>query len=129
MYALFSFLPMLISLVFLLGGYAFFEVPLNLMSVLAIPLIIGIGIDDGVHTMYRFKQEQEASIITVMSEVGYAVFLTSLTTVLAFGSMTMSSMQGNISMGWILLIGVVLCYLLTLTLIPALLAMKNKSKN
>ena len=71
----------------------------NFTNFMALPLIIGIGIDDGVHMLHRYRIEGRGSIPIVVKYTGRAILLTSLTTMIGFGSMGLASHKGMASMG------------------------------
>jgi predicted RND superfamily exporter protein len=119
-YTLLTMTPLAFAAVWLAGGYGLFGAPFTLMNVMALPLILGIGIDDGVPICHRFRREKGKGLGEVLSSVGRAVFLTTATTMLAFGSLAGSHMQGNVRMGLILFFGVGLCFVMSVTLLPAL---------
>ena len=96
--------------------------------ILALPLIIGIGIDDGVHLIHRYHYEGKDAIFTVFSSTGKAIIITSLTTMLAFGSLIFAIYRGFGSLGSALFLGVGTCLLASLFILPALLAMTEKNK-
>ena len=92
---------------------------LNMMNIMVLPLIIGIGIDDGIHIMHRYIIEKDLDI--VFKSTGKAILLTSLTTMLAFGSLWFSTYRGLGSLGISLFIGAATCFLATLFIIPLIL--------
>ena len=100
----------------------------TLLNIMAIPLIIGIGIDDGVHVLHRYKIEGLSSMNTVFRSTGKAITISSLTTMLAFGSLVFATFRGYGSMGLAMFIGVGMCLLATVTLTPAILAISERKK-
>ena len=101
---------------------------ITLLNIMAIPMIIGIGIDDGVHIVHRYQIEGFKSHKQVFASTGRAVFLTSVTTMVGFGSLWFATYRGLGSMGIALFIGVGTCFLASVFVIPALLGrIKKKS--
>jgi len=94
---------------------------LNFLSIL---LIIGIGIDNGVHILHHYKIG-ERKIGYLFSSVGKAILLTTLTTVCGFGSLIFSSYRGIASLGAALSIGVICAFVMTIVVLPLLL--RNKA--
>jgi predicted RND superfamily exporter protein len=86
---------------------------------MAIPLIIGIGIDSGVHVMHRTAQGTPPS--RVAETAGRAVTISSLTTMASFGSMILADHRGMQSLGETLLVGMAACLVLSVVALPALL--------
>ncbi len=97
----------------MVGIMQFAGILLSFMTMMGLPLIIGIGIDDGVHITHRLQNEGNGRIITVFSSNGMAVLLTSLTTMLALGSMVFSVLPAWAWFGESLFIGVGACFLTT----------------
>jgi predicted RND superfamily exporter protein len=86
---------------------------LTVMNVMGLPMIVGIGIDDGVHIVHRWRHEGKRKINTVFASTGKAILLTSLTTMLAFGSLIFSIWRGFGHLGAALFLGVGACFLTT----------------
>jgi predicted RND superfamily exporter protein len=127
-YTLLAMMPLGFASLWLVGGYGFLRAPFTLMNVMAIPLILGIGIDDGVHLIHRYRRDSRLSMGEVLGYVGRAIFLTTATTMLAFGSLNFSHMQGNMRIGRILFFGVGLCFIMTVILLPALLRIFHRKE-
>jgi predicted RND superfamily exporter protein len=94
-----------------------------MMSIMMIPLVIGIGIDSGIHILHRYKEEGRGSIPKVVQQTGKAVFLTTATTTLAFSSFLFAEHPGLRSMGEIPVVGIILCFLAAILFLPALIQM------
>jgi predicted RND superfamily exporter protein len=99
-----------------------------MLNFLGILLIIGIGIDDGVHILHHF-QDEEGQVHPVFSNVGRAILLTTLTTMCGFGSLMFSSYTGIASLGIVLFIGVAYAFIMTVLIIPIFLKDKIAKKN
>ena len=113
----------------MLGVMELSGLQLTMMNAMAVPLIIGIGIDDGVHIIHRYQIEGNKGHKTVFASTGRAVLLTSLTTMLGFGSLTFATYRGLGSMGISLFIGVGTCFLATILVIPAIMGIVARRKS
>ncbi|MFQ6603984.1 MAG: RND family transporter [Fidelibacterota bacterium] len=113
--------PLIIGVFWMIGLMQLTGLQLTMVNIMAIPLIIGIGIDDGVHVMHRYNIEGRDKHFIVFSTTGRAILLTSLTTMLGFGSLIFATYRGLGSMGSALFIGVGTCFLATVLVIPALM--------
>ena len=115
--------PLLIAAVWMVGFMVLMEIKLNMANIIALPLILGIGIDDGVHIMHRYIYEKEGSdrVPRVLGTTGRAILLTSMTTIAAFGSFAFGMYQGMVTMGIILAAGIAFCFILSAYLLPALI--------
>ena len=125
-YALLGMTPLIIGVIWMVGSMELFGQMLTMVNIMAIPLIIGIGIDDGVHILHRYKIEK--NLYEVYRSTGKAVLLTSLTTMLGFGSLWFATYRGLGSMGIALFIGVGTCFLATLFVIPVILGWTKNGK-
>lgn len=92
----------------------------NLANLFAIPIIIGMGVDNGVNMIYRWREERDKSSLILTKAVGKSVTICSLTTIAAFAALIPASHNGISSLGWVLTLGVSLILLATLIVLPAL---------
>jgi len=121
--------PLVIGTIWMLGTMELTGLQITMVNIMAIPLIIGIGIDDGVHIIHRYQIEGRDQHQTVFASTGRAILLTSLTTMLGFGSLTFATYRGLGSMGSALFIGVGTCFLATVLIIPTVMGMLVKFRN
>jgi len=120
-YALLSMVPVAFGVLGLLGTYQWFGANLNFASISMIPLVIGIGIDDGIHIVHRYLEEGKGSLPQVIQLTGKAIFLTTATTCLAFSSFLFSSHPSMRFLSLIPIIGLSLCFFGAIVFLPALL--------
>jgi hypothetical protein len=120
--------PLVIGTIWMLGTMELTGLQITMVNIMAIPLIIGIGIDDGVHIIHRYQIEGRDQHQTVFASTGRAILLTSLTTMLGFGSLTFATYRGLGSMGSALFIGVGTCFLATVLVIPAVMGIVERVK-
>lgn len=120
-YVIFATTPLVIGLIWMAGLYPLLGQKLNLVNIAVIPLVIGMGIDFGIHIAHRFKVEH--NIETVYRYTGKGVFLSALTTMIGFGSLGLIGKFGSVnSMGRILFVGILTCLLTAMIILPALLS-------
>lgn len=125
-YVVFACVPLIIGLIWMAGTYPLIGQKLNMINIAVIPLVIGMGIDFGIHLAHRFRVEQ--NIETVYRYTGKGVFLSAFTTMIGFGSLGLIGKFGSVnSMGRILFVGILMCLLTALILLPALLAFNKKN--
>jgi len=91
-------------------------IPFNYANVIVLPLLIGIGVDSGVHMALRAREGAVLSTATPR-----AVTASALTTVVAFATLALSPHRGTASMGVMLAIALVAAVAMTLILTPALM--------
>ncbi len=125
-YALMAMIPLALGAFWMVGIWQWVGLLLNFMTLMGLPLIIGIGIDDGVHIMHRWQNEGRGQIKTIFASTGKAISLTSLTTMLAFGSLMFSVFPAWAWFGSSLVIGVGACFLTTVIVLPGILGMLER---
>jgi hopanoid biosynthesis associated RND transporter like protein HpnN len=116
---LLALLPVAIGSVWLGGLMGFFGIPFNPANIMTLPLVIGIGVTNGIHILNRFAEEQTPGILA--RSTGKAVFVSGLTTIAGFGSLMLAKHRGIESLGQVMAIGVTMCMIAALTSLPALL--------
>jgi predicted RND superfamily exporter protein len=119
--ALMAMIPLACGALWMVGLMKLAGMQITVMNIMALPMIVGIGIDDGVHIVHRWKHEGKRKINTVFSSTGKAILLTSLTTMLAFGSLVFSIWRGFGHLGGALFIGVGACFLATVFILPGII--------
>ena len=119
--------PLLLAALFTGAVTVLLGLPFNFANVIALPLILGIGIDCSVHMVHRSRNNGEAYENLLYTSTARAIFYSALTTMAGFGSLIFSHHQGTASMGLLLLVGVVLTLVCVLVILPVLLhAADNK---
>lgn len=126
-FALLGLSPMFFTLLLALGIMAWFDIKFDYVNIIALPIIIGIGVDDGIHFIHRYRLEQ--NLLTTMKSTGRGILLTSFTTIAAFGTMIFSQYQGFASFGKLLIMGIALSYILTIFLVGSLIRISETNKN
>ena len=118
-----SILPLLLGLTALFGLMVLFGLDLNYFNLIVLPMIAGIGIDDGVHLTNTFRRVGRGEILEGLAHTGRAVVLTSLTTLVGFGSIALSHYPGLQSMGYVAVMGIGACLFASVLVLPALFTM------
>ncbi|MFQ5671022.1 MAG: RND family transporter [Acidobacteriota bacterium] len=120
-YVVLTAIPLLLGELGAIGGMSLLGIHLNMVNMGIVPIIIGIGIDDGIHIAHRFADRGESDVAGVFRFAGRAVVITSLTTIVGFGSLVFASYKGLWTAGVFAILGVGMCLLSSITLLPALL--------
>jgi len=90
---------------------------LSIMTVAAAPLVLGIGVDDGVHLLHAWRRTG-GRLDGVFREAGVAVVATTVSTVIAFGSFAFSTTPALAEFGWQAAAGLTFCLVASLLLMP-----------
>ena len=116
---LLTLIPVVTAGLFTIGllGQAGFE--FNTVTLIAVPLLLGLGIDDGIHIVHRMLEQPERPLCAVVASVGSAVVMTTVTTCASVATLLLTRHPGIESMAILLLVGLPLCLLASVTLLPA----------
>jgi hypothetical protein len=112
-------IPVGIGTLWMVGFMGWWRIPFNPANIMTLPLVIGIGVTNGIHILNRFAEEQSPGIFS--KSTGKAVLVSGLTTVAGFGSLVLARHQGIASLGWVMGVGTTTCMVVAVTLLPALL--------
>jgi len=123
---LFIFLPVIVGSLWTIGIMDLVGVRFNLANLVILPLILGIGVVNGIHIIHRYREEPDKSVPVLAKSTGQAVILSSLTTMIGFGSMMVADHQGIFSLGLVLTIGVGSCLVASVTIVPAILKLSTE---
>jgi predicted RND superfamily exporter protein len=124
--ALFALLPLFVGMVWMLGAMAFIGLRLNFFNIFVLTMIVGIGVDYGVHLLHRWYES--GGDPNAVAETAKAIAVAALTTVVGFGSLVLSHYPGLRSVGGAAILGALSTAVLGITLLPALLSMKDSKK-
>ena len=119
-YLFFSILPLTAGMSILMGIMTIFGIDFNFLNIMVVPMIIGIGIDDGVHFANTLRYPENNRTFNGLTQTGRAVVLTSLTTIAGFGSIILSHYPGLQSMGAVAVIGIAACLVSSVIIMPAI---------
>lgn len=112
--------PLVLGMVWMLGAYPLFGLKLNMMNLIVIPLVIGMGINYGVYFATRYMIEPDVS--RVYKATGKAVALSALTTMIGFGSLALvATWVALASVGMVLFVGITTSFLTAIFIEPTLL--------
>ena len=112
-------LPVGIGTLWLAGLMGWFNIPFNLANIMTLPLVIGIGVTNGIHILNRFAEERTPGILS--RSTGKAVLVSGLTAIAGFGSLILAKHRGIHSLGCVMSVGIATCMIAGLTFLPALL--------
>lgn len=120
-YTLLALLPLLLSSLFTAAFTVVLNVPFNFANIIALPLLLGLGIDSSLHMVYRSLNNELVSEVLIHTSTARAIFYSALTALVDFASLMFSSHQGTASMGIMLTVGLTFTLICTLVILPALL--------
>ena len=121
---LLALLPVSIGALWMVGVMGIFEVPFNPANIMTLPLIIGIGVTNGIHILNRFAEERTPAVLA--RSTGKAVLVSGLNTIAGFGSLMVAQHRGISSLGFVMAIGTATCMMAGVTVLPAILNLLNE---
>ncbi len=116
-------LPVGVALFWTLGVWSLLGLKINFLNIVALPMILGIGVHSGLHLLERYHEMQGKRLKLIIETTGRGVFLTSLTTMAGFGSLTLAEFRGLQQIGLLTLVGVGANLIATLVILPVALHM------
>ncbi len=96
----------------------------NMANVVAVPLILGLGIDSGIHVFMRYREDGNLGH-AIESTTPRAVTLSALTTLAAFSSLSLSAHRGMASLGVLLSVSIIALLYCTLIVLPAMVELRE----
>ncbi len=111
-------LPILLAALFTVAGTVLLGMPFNFANVIVLPLLMGMGVDSGIHMIHRLRRGALPGGDLLHTGTSRAVLLSALTTVASFGALGFSTHRGMGSLGRLLTLGIgliLVCNLAVLT--------------
>ena len=121
----FVLLPVLAGSIWTVGVMELIGLKLNMANLVILPLILGVGVVNGIHITHRYREEEDKHASVLGKSTGQAVVLSSFTTMIGFGSLMVADHSGVFSLGLVLTIGVFNCLIASITFLPALLKLST----
>ena len=125
--ALIGITPNLMAALFVLGGMGIAGIPLDMMTITIAAISIGIGVDNTIHYIHRYKLEFAkdhdyiASMHRSHASIGRAMYYTSITIIFGFSILTLSNFKPSIYFGLLTGLAMLSALLGSLLLLPRLL--------
>lgn len=125
--AIIGILPNLLGAGVVLGVMGWAGIPMDMMTITIAAITIGIAVDNGIHYIYRFKEEYAISknYLETMkichSNIGRAVFYTTITIVIGFAILVFSNFNPTIYFGVLIAAAMLIALLAALTVLPKLI--------
>lgn len=126
-------IPVLIAVVWTGGAMGLLGIPLDMATAGMGSLLLGMGIDYGIHLMHRYEEERtknkrpmKESLETAVVSTGTAIFTTTTTTIIGFLALTMAPLPLMANLGRVCAIGIFFCMCVVIALLPALLVIEEK---
>ncbi len=105
-------LPVSLAFLWLTSLMGWSGIDFNLANFFAVPILIGIGVDGGIHLVHRYRENGD------FGATRRAILLTNLTSLIGFGCLLLASHRGLRSLGLIMALGCAACLVATLAVLP-----------
>ncbi|GAB5504311.1 MMPL family transporter [Pyruvatibacter sp.] len=120
-------MPLLLAAVATAATGVLIDMPFNQANIIVLPLIMGLGVDNGIHVLMRYRKDSSLESL-LKSSTPRAIVLSTLTTIGAFGALSVSVHAGTASMGILLTIAMLYLLIATVFVLPALLSLAGKRR-
>jgi len=120
-YVLIAMLALVVSSIWLFGTMALLKIPFNVIAVAIFPIVLGLGVDYSVHLFHNYRTElikgktPGEAIRVSIDEIGTAMFLAMITTVIAFVSFLTAQVPPIRDFGVVLALGVIYTFITSIT--------------
>jgi len=117
-------IAVILSLVWILGFMGATGQGIDLISSLLIPIMFVVGVSDVIHLITKYLREirlgkgRREAMANTLREIGFSIFLTSLTTAVGFASLMVSRIGPIKNFGLYAAAGVLFAYLITVLILP-----------
>jgi hypothetical protein len=103
-----------------------FDVPLNFANVIALPLLLGIGVDNSILILHRYRHGEATRENPLRTSSARAVVVSALTNIGGIGNLAFSPHAGTASMGLLLTTGIAMTLICSLIVLPSLLVLHKR---
>lgn len=114
-------IPLLLAALFTVAATVVLQIPFNFANIIALPLLLGIGIDSSIHMVTRSRHHHLTGHNLLQTSTARAIFYSAMSTLAGFGSLAFSPHLGTASMGLLLAIGVLFILICVFLILPNLL--------
>lgn len=118
--------PVAVGFAATFGVMQLFGESINPANIIVLPLMFGIGVDDGVHIIHRYRQDRDTRPLGLSGGTGKGIALTSYTTMIGFGALIFASHRGIAGLGLVLTVGIGMTLLACWTIMPAWLELRSR---
>jgi hypothetical protein len=127
-------IPNLLSAVMVLGFMGYMNITLDMMTMTIAAIIIGIGVDNAIHYLHRFRDEiargldRMEAIEASHNSIGFALYFTSATVIVGFSVLALSNFIPTVYFGVLTAMAMALSLLVNLVVLPSLLMIFYRTK-
>jgi hypothetical protein len=112
--------PLILAGLFTMASTVITNTPINYANIIALPLLLGLGVDNGIHMVEKLHHSLSEEQNIYQSSTARAMFYGALTTASSFVGLAFSPHEGIASMGLIITMGIFWIMVCTFIVLPAL---------
>lgn len=112
--------PLVLAGLFTMASAVLTHTPINFANIIALPLLLGFGVDNGIHMVEKLRHSLSEEQNIYQSSTARAMFYGALTTSSSFAGLAFSPHQGIASMGLVITMGIFWIMTSTFIILPAL---------
>ena len=126
-------IPLVFTIVIEFGAMAYAGIPLDMATLMLGSIAVGIGIDYVIHFLSRFRLESQAgyepteAFERTMRSAGKGITYNALALVLGFAVLTVSTFQGLVNFGLLIVLTMAVASLSAFTVVPSILVLRKPS--
>jgi hydrophobe/amphiphile efflux-3 (HAE3) family protein len=126
-------MPIAYAIILTFGLLGAVSPEMTLLAIAVVALLLGLGVDYSIHIMNRFAEENSTGdevdrMEKLLKSTGKAILLSSVTTIIGFGSLMISSMTPMIVFGFACAVGILFCFICSIVLAPTLMVILKYEK-
>jgi uncharacterized protein len=126
-YAILGLLPNALAAACVIAAMGYAGVALDLMTITIAAISIGIGVDNAIHYLHRFRQERallgdvRLALERSHATIGHAMYFTTITVIVGFSVLVLSNFVPTVLFGLFTVVAMALAFMANLILLPSLL--------
>jgi predicted RND superfamily exporter protein len=120
-------IPPVLGSLMLFGFMGLLRLDLNPANLIVVPLILGTGVDFGIHVVHNFREKK--GVYEMSPSTMNSIVMTSATSVIGFGSLMLAAHRGLFGIGLVYSLGLASCVLVSLVMLPSILALISRGRS
>jgi predicted RND superfamily exporter protein len=124
---LLAFFPLALAALFICALLVLFGQCFNFANVIVLPMLLGMGVDSGVHLVHQHRSNPE-EVDVLATSTARAVFYSAVTTIASFASLGFASHRGMAALGQLLTLGVFMTLVCYVVVLPAVLEWDDRRR-
>ena len=119
-------IPLMLASALTVAAAVLADIPFNFADVIVLPLMLGVGVDSGIHLVHRARVASDGGAQLLGTSTARAVAYSALTTIASFGSLGFATHLGLATLGQLLTLGVSFTIICNLIVLPALIPLRPR---